>query len=784
MLYEGALLHEESSDTYLRVLRLTPLDILLMPIGRGWPFTRSLKAASANLGTVWEIIPPPVTSETSDGTLVVSNATPAANFFADTVHRRMFDALDFDDVVTRAARANLLRRLQENDLTLNPSTFYKHLRRFLEGGLNIASLTARWRNARAQLSRDNLEDIALEDAIAACRANALRAQQLGPPTAPDAVEFSTTKAGALRKRAPFKQPSRYRVERNTMRVFLRYYQRKLSTPRLSFQTLYDEMRDEVFATANSYGPCDRWPLWCIPSYKTFKEYWRELISYEKRKRSEKGDHVYDTTMRALGQAVSRAFVAGRIGEIDATIFNVELRGDEPGAPLIGPAVVFRVRCRDTGQLLGISVSLESAGWIGAAMAIANCMADKEAFCAELGLEEAYRRLPWTAQGLPAEILADMGETYNNKVRPFIRLTGVSVSTLPGGRPDLKPGVESDWNVLQVKLEEVTPGAKVRRFEDERGAKWHLKGNTTLRQFTRMLVLEELMKMHRPRMDKRLPVDLVNAGVDSSPNSMFQWSILNAGGGLKQVDEPVVRLSLLPRENASVTEWGVTVRGFHFSCSRKAAEEAHARARALGRRTVSVAWDPLLISSVWLIIGDDPAAPEEYVRCTLDMRFRNQVGLKDKTWREALRLAFNGQVTDVVRREEVDAHLAYAKNLQKQIAAQAQSETLTERQAAPKSPTRLKKESAGARMTAKDQSSPGLAITAALNTGLEGAPAAPGERPPLYVVHREAPPAVAPPVSDAAASENPAMSTEKAVARQSGRRDYFADMLAKARREQQ
>lgn len=780
MLYEGALLHEESSNTYLRVLRVTPLHVLLMPIGRGWPFSRGLQTASGNLGKVWDLIPPTVSSEAPDGTLVVSNATAAANSFADTVHRRIFDELNLDDVVTRAARANLLRRLQKHDPTLNPSTFYKHLRRFLEGGLNIASLTARWKNAKTQFSRENLEDISLEDAIMACRASALRAQQLGPPAAPGSIEFSTTKAGALRKRAPFKRPSRYRVERCTMRVFLRYYQRKLATPRLSFQTLYDEMRDEVFATANPYGPLDRWPLWCIPSYKTFKEYWRELIPYEKRKRSEKGDHVYDTTMRPLGQAVSRAFVAGRIGEIDATIFNVELRGDEPGAPLIGPAVVFRVRCRDTGQLLGISASLESAGWIGAAMAIANCMADKEAFCTELGLEEAYRRLPWTARGLPAELLADMGETYNHKVRPFIRLTGVSVSTLPGGRPDLKPGVESDWNVLQVKLEEVTPGAKVRRYEDERGAKWHLKGNTTLRQFTRMLVLEELMKMHRPRLDKRLPVDMVNDRVDSSPYSMFQWSVSNAGGGLKQVDELVVRLSLLPRENASVTEWGVTVRGFHFSCARKATEQAHARARALGRRTVSVAWDPLLINSVWLIIGDDPTAPEEYVRCTLDMRFRNQVGLKDKTWREALRLAFNGEVTDAARREEIDAHLAYAKHLQKQIAGEAQSETLTEREAHPKSLTRLKKESADARLIAKDQSSPGLAVTAPLNSGLDGTPAAPGERPPLYVVQ---PPAATPSV-DTARGRNGAVAPEKAAARQTGRRDYFAEMLAKAKQEQQ
>jgi hypothetical protein len=779
-MYDGALLYEELTDSYLRVLRAEPLRVLFMPMdGKGWPFSRSRQVAKRNedLG-VWRLVPQAATAEAPDGTIEVGHASPKAHQFGDATYQRFFAETDLAEFVTRAGRSKVLRRLQQKDKGLAASTFYRHLRRFLEGGLTINSLNGRWRGGRKPVNREDLEEIAFNDAKEACRALALKLQALGAPKPPSPIEFSTTKSDTLRKRSPPKAPTHYQVDRNTLRVFLHYYKKKTREALKSLRSLYDDIRDEVFATPNPYGRPDRWPLWCIPSLKNFKAYWRQLIPREDRTRAEKGDHAYDTNLRPLAQAISLAFVAGRVGELDATIWPVMLRGDEPGAPEIGPPVVFRIRCRDCSMLFGLSVSLESAGWIGAGMAIANCMEDKEAYCAKLGVLDVYRRLPWVAMGLPAEILADQGETYNNKPRAFIRLTGTSISHPPGARPDLKGGVESDWEVLQIKLEEVTPGAIVRRFEEECGEKWHMKGNMTLTEFTQMLVIMELKRMYTPRQDKILLPELVRKGVDSSPHSLFHWSITNAGGGLKQVDVKLARLSLLPRRKGSITEWGITVRNFHFSCVRTVMDEAHARARAQGRTTVDVAWDPLLINNVWLIVGD-PDAPEAYVKCSLDMRFRHQAGYLGKTWREVERILYDGAVTENKRLEDLDKDLAYADDRHKQIAANGQQVTQAQREAVPKSQNELRRGMAAAREVAKDRTSPPLAISAPLD---EPRPARANERPPLYVV-KETNPSEPQGEAEKRAASSPAAGLAEPTPRPA-RRDFFAEALEEAAREQQ
>lgn len=779
---DGDVLLEAQSAKFLRVLRADPIRVLLMPMdGEGWPFQRQRKVAdqAVELGA-WQLVPAPKAYEKPDGSIDVEHSSPAAPAFAEATHERLFSDLDIEQVRTRAGRSGLYRRLKETDTKLAPSTFYRQLRRFLEGGLTIKGLDARWRGGRPRLARDNLEEIALGDAKQTCRDRALKCQGLGPPKPPDHLEFSTTKSDTQRKRAPPVQPTHYVVDRNTLRVFVYYYRKKTSAPTTSLSSLYDDMRDQVFATLNPYGRPERWPLWCIPSLNNFKRYWRELISREQRFRADHGDHAYDTGLRPLAQAISHAFVAGRIGELDATVWNVNLRGDAAGAPLIGPPVVFRIRCRDTGQLLGISVSLESAGWIGAAMAIANCMENKQEFCAKLGLEDVYARLPWLAEGLPAELLADQGETYNHRPRAFIRFTGVSISNLPKARPDLKGGVESDWNVLETRLEEVTPGALIRRYEDETGEKWHIKGNMTLREFTQMLVVIELQRMHEPRAGKSLPEELVNAQVDSSPYSMFQWGATYGGGGLKQVDTVTARLSLLPRMKASVTEWGITARELHFHCSKLVADEALAQARAQGRRKVRIAMDPLLVNSVWLIIGDEDA-PKQYIKCPLDMRFANQRSLLDKTWREALRIAFDNNVNTANRRTEINDALAYAKQVQKDLAERAQQETNKERQAVPATHAALKRGMGAARQSEKDQTSPALAVSAPLDQ--EQGPK-PSERPPLYVVRDGT---SQPPASTSTGQTHLPSTQQGAQAKPAApprRRSFFAEALEEAEREQQ
>jgi hypothetical protein len=691
-----------------------------MPIGETgqWTFSVSQTTLRTNTETangLWVEHAPLPLEEAEDGTVVLGTSSAASQHHGYATFDRFASALvDITRLLTKEGRNEVLAELQAADPTLSRTTFYKVLRRWLEGGMTPLALQAKWKGPSVALDLTNLEDIDAAEAVKACKARSLQLQQEGKP---ERKNVDATARGVPRKRAAPAQPTLYEVDRYTLRVLLTYYKTKMAQRSMSLASAYELMRREVFSTAQVFGPEMKWPLWAIPSFVQFKHYWRELVSHKARTVSERGAHRYELEGRELARSVSAAYAAGRIGELDATVWNVELVGDGDDAPIIGPPIVFRVRCKDTGQLLGLSVSLENASWNGAASAIINCLEDKLAFCKRIGLTDEDLALRWDTRGLCTQFDVDQGETYNHKPRRFMRLTGVSISTMPRARGDMKPGVESDWNTLQVGLNEMTPGAIIKAYEEERGIKWHMKASMTLRQFTQMLVLHELRRMYTPRMNIHLPREMVRANGNTSPNWMFRWSLRNGGGGLKLFDETAVRLSLLPVENATVDERGLSVRGIHFKCEPLRIAEAHAKARAQGRRTVRVCIDPLLVDSVWLIQGDEEA-PTSYVRSTLDMRLPEQRSYKGRTWREVLNLRESTNVTNRNELEEVNHALAVVTAKQDKIAQEAIARREAARKQFPTNEARLIAGRKSEREVAKNQTSPALAITAPLQPIVE------------------------------------------------------------------
>ncbi|CAM5783785.1 hypothetical protein [Rhizobacter fulvus] len=708
----GMILEESTTRRLYRLVHKDVTRVSLMPIGEkdAWNIFVGAKAFAMNLedGT-WKEYFPPVSTSTEDDTVRLHQGSAVSQDHGDALYKLLAEAFSYTpQLLTSKGRGALWNDLRAAEKSLAKSTFYKAVRRWLEGGLVPIALRARWGAGRTAMDKQDLETIDLAAAIETVRSESMRLQRESHRPGSDA---DSTKLGRHRKRNATKSPTLYRVDRQTLRVFKTYFDRKQKQMGKTLPALYNEMRGEVFATVQPFGPPEKWPTWAIPSFAQFSYYWREMVGYKQKRVAAHGAKTFETSERAkLGQSISLAYAAGRIGELDATVWNVELVGEGPDAPIIGSPVVFRIRCKDTGQLLGLSISLEDASFAGAALAIANCLEDKAAFCQRIGINDMV--VPWNVRGLPAQIDADMGETYNNKPKRFVRLTGVSIETMPGGRGDMKPGVESDWHTLQTRLSPLTPGAIIKAYEAEHGIKWRMRAAMTLKQFTRELVLEELKRMHTPRGDMKLPADLVARGVTTAPHDMFEWSVRNSGGGLKKVDETLVRLSLLDLETGSVTERGLTVKGVHYVCKSLRLAEAHARARQMGRRTVRVAKDPLLVDRVWLIEGDEEA-PTSYEPCRMDMNFINQRSYAGKTWREVLSTIREGTTLDIVATENRLQQMDALSRLQAENRSTARERVAQARKDFETNESQLTLAREDARLEEKNALSPGLAITAPL-----------------------------------------------------------------------
>lgn len=694
-LQERMVIEEQATGLRFRVCLINPMDTWLMPLqGSDWPVAESTQVANKRYrsGEYVDI-------EGTDKLTRTAGAADHGNATYDRFAPYLGDTLKF---MSSAGRASIFREMKKSCPDLSKGTYYINIRKWLKGGCIPLALAAEWRSVTPSV---DLTDIASMSLAAATRTAQAQSEKLMLAAHTPAKRSDHTVKGLARKRRQLTDKTMFVVDRAAVRLFSDYYgdiKQGRSVP-----MLYKEMCRAVFSTRSPLGDITMWPRWAVPSFNQFKDWYYRLTSHRQRQENAKGAHAFKLSGRSReGQGVSAAYTAGSIGSADATVWNVELVSDLPGADLIGPPVVFRIRDKDSGMLFGLGVSLENASWNGMASAIANCTEDKVKFCARYGIPISAE--DWQVRGLPASIEADCGETDNLKPNRFVALTKCELINLPPARGDLKPGVESDFNTLQVHLNGRTPGAIIKQYEDKTHDQWRLEGCMTLDAFMRNLILEELKRMHRPRPQLQLPTQMVADGVDSSPHSMFNWSVENGGGGLRRFDEDQIRLSLLDTEKASITPEGVLVKGLRYLGPELKMAQAMEHARRHGRRSIDIAFDPRLVNHVYILHGDKDR-PTGYTQCTLNLDRPDQRDFWGKTFR-AVKAIQENQFANNERKESGAANkVATWSQMQEETIAQHQARTQEERESDGRSKTSLLRGRATARASAKELSSPSQAI---------------------------------------------------------------------------
>lgn len=630
---------------------------------------------------------------------------------AEVLYDRFKDALcDPMKLLTSRGRTELFEIVRTGDSKIREKLFYKIVRLWLVGGGLTSGLAPDWGANRPALTTDGVAAMSYAGAVVAVQRQSMRLRNEGYQPPPDKDHTAT---GKNRRRGMPISPTNYAVDKNTLRVFLHFTNQHIGKEGSQLKTIYSEMRKEVFSTATATGDFDQWPDFACPSFRQFDHWYRKLTDFRQRSVAKTGEADWNLNNRATPlQGVTPAYAAGAVGSIDATLWAVELVSDDEEAREIGCPIVFRVRCRDFGMPLGLSVTLENASWLTAASAIANCNEDKVKFCASLGIEI----LPedWPVRGLPAAFEADCGETHNKKPNTFIALTQTDLRNIQMGRGDLKPGVESDWAVLHLRLSELAPGAIIARYEQKHRAKWRAQARMTLKQFTKMLVLAELKRMHEVRTSLDLPVAMTAAGVAASPISMWNWSLARRGGGLRSFDHDAVRLSLLLVEKGSVTEDGILFRGLLYLADELAVAHAYERARANRRRTLDIAFDDRLVDNVYIVHGDENR-PSKYTVCSLNTARVDQSDFRGRTFREVQKIRRRQDATNLETTTSAKPKIdAWTKD-QQQLAEEATARVDAIRLATPVSARALDAGRSAARAAERDATSPSQALRPLVDT---------------------------------------------------------------------
>ena len=309
-------------------------------------------------------------------------------------------------------------------------------------------------------------------------------------------------------------------------------------------------------------------------------------------------------------------------EIDATIADIYLVSDSDRRNIVGRPVIYFVIDVFSRMITGLYVGFENASYPAALQALVVSMTDKVQLCKEYGFEITEEE--WPTVGLPDAILADRGELLGHQIESLEACFSVRIENTPPYRGDAKGIVERNFRTIQAEFKPFAPGVVEKTLVKKRGGRdYRLDAKLTVRDFKEIIISSVLMHnqydvLEKYDRDSDMPADLV-----MTPLSLWNWGIQNRTGRLRTASEEAIRISLMPRTKATVSELGVSVFGVHYT-SREIIERGWLHRGKGVRRPVGLqaAYDPSSADTIYLFPSQNSG---EYWQCNLAQRSREFAG---------------------------------------------------------------------------------------------------------------------------------------------------------------
>lgn len=397
----------------------------------------------------------------------------------------------------------------------------------------------------------------------------------------------------------------------------------------------------------------------LPTYRQFC-YW--LAKEESPSRTHKkrlGEHSFNLTGRALlGDSTQMAHGPGSIFQIDATIGDCYLVSSLDRNHIIGRPVVYFVVDLFSHLVTGFSVSLEGPSFMGAMLALHQACSDKVAFCAEYDV--TIEEWEWPASHFPEGLMADRGELEGPMADHLVNAFGLRLHNTAPGRADLKGLVERYIGIANERVIKWVPGAVRKKQRGDRD--YRLDATLDLHEFRKLILLAILHHNKNHRMNKyRLDEDMIADQVEPTPLALWSWGVINRSGHLRKISDDLLRVNLLPGEEASITQQGICCKGLYYTCDRAIKEELFERVQRDGRKKIQLARDPRNISKAYLrldggnrlvvcelVEADNTFAGRDWYEAADEFEMRKLRADAAKTPRNQGTADFNAHADSVVR----------------------------------------------------------------------------------------------------------------------------------------
>ncbi|MGC9217113.1 Mu transposase C-terminal domain-containing protein, partial [Acidithiobacillus sp.] len=251
----------------------------------------------------------------------------------------------------------------------------------------------------------------------------------------------------------------------------------------------------------------------------------------------------------------------------------------------------------------------------------NAVLDKTDYCAEFGV--AIDSADWPCQGMPEAILGDRGEMVGEMVETLIQTFAVRVENSAPYRADWKGVVEQQFRLLPARFKAYTPGYIQTDYRQRGGNDYRLDATLNIDQFTKIMIYcaRYYNTQHRVK-EYPLAPEMIHDGVPAVPIELWNWGVVHRSGRLRRYPDDLVRLSLLPHADATVTARGIRLFGLYYSCPRAMQEHWFERARQVRNWRIRVSYDPRCMDAIWL---HGESGQPRFVPCTLMEQSREHAG---------------------------------------------------------------------------------------------------------------------------------------------------------------
>ena len=359
----------------------------------------------------------------------------------------------------------------------------------------------------------------------------------------------------------------------------------------------------------------------MPTYRQYHYWFNKRLDLQKTLTTREGEKGYQLRSRPiLGSSNEKVNGPGSVYQIDATIPGQYLVSTYDRTQIIGKPIVYLVVDVFSRIIVGVYIGLEGPSWIGAMMALANTFLDKVAFCAEYGI--TIEEHMWPCKGLPETVMADRGEMEGFNADYLPQMLGIAVKNAPPYRGDLKGIVEQKFNQMDEIVIYDLPGSVKERYR-ERGEKDHrLEAIIDLREFTTIIINMIIdYNLHHFIEDYSRDEFMISEHLEPIPIELWNWGIKYRSGHFREMSEDIVRMALMPKDEATITPRGIRFKGMHYSCQKALEEQWFQKVRRYGNKKVKVSYDPRRLNQIF-IVSDDGKSYETCELLPRENRYKN------------------------------------------------------------------------------------------------------------------------------------------------------------------